>query len=141
MLSRRCCCVHWNTLHPVMAALVISMLTTPEGELAAGPPEILGLVCALRRQDHGQPYFCSDRWYGDFLADRRNNLGLALVSPRRLRNHPVTLPPKVAAAVVIANMIGTGVFTSLGFQLIDIQSAPVIMMLWLVGGVSALCGA
>ena len=38
-------------------------------------------------------------------------------------------------------MIGTGVFTSLGFQLIDIQSAPVIMILWLVGGVSALCGA
>ena len=38
-------------------------------------------------------------------------------------------------------MIGTGVFTSLGFQLIDIQSAPVIMMLWLVGGISALCGA
>ena len=30
----------------VMAALVISMLTTPEGKLAAGPPEILGLVCA-----------------------------------------------------------------------------------------------
>ena len=30
----------------VMASLVISMLTTPEGELAAGPPEILGLVCA-----------------------------------------------------------------------------------------------
>ena len=50
-------------------------------------------------------------------------------------------PPKVAAAVVIANMIGTGVFTSLGFQLIDIQSAPVIMALWLIGGVSALCGA
>ena len=38
-------------------------------------------------------------------------------------------------------MVGTGVFTSLGFQLIDIQSAPVILMLWLVGGVSALCGA
>ena len=38
-------------------------------------------------------------------------------------------------------MVGTGVFTSLGFQLIDIQSAPVIMLLWLVGGVSALCGA
>ncbi|MEK9655917.1 MAG: amino acid permease, partial [Halieaceae bacterium] len=50
-------------------------------------------------------------------------------------------PPKVAAAVVVANMVGTGVFTSLGFQLIDIQSAPVILMLWLVGGVSALCGA
>ena len=50
-------------------------------------------------------------------------------------------PPKVAAAVVIANMIGTGVFTSLGFQLVDIQSAPAIMMLWLIGGLSALCGA
>ena len=38
-------------------------------------------------------------------------------------------------------MIGTGVFTSLGFQLIEIQSAPVLLMLWLVGGLSALCGA
>ncbi|MDA7595168.1 amino acid permease [Luminiphilus sp.] len=50
-------------------------------------------------------------------------------------------PPNVAAAVVIANMIGTGVFTSLGFQLMDIQSAPVLIMLWVVGGISALCGA
>jgi len=38
-------------------------------------------------------------------------------------------------------MIGTGVFTSLGFQLLDIQSTPVLMMLWVVGGFSALCGA
>ena len=29
----------------VMAALVISMLTTPGGEFAAGLPELLGLVC------------------------------------------------------------------------------------------------
>ena len=38
-------------------------------------------------------------------------------------------------------MIGTGVFTSLGFQLVDIQSPPVILLLWIVGGISALCGA
>ena len=38
-------------------------------------------------------------------------------------------------------MIGTGVFTSLGFQLLEIQSAPVLMMLWVVGGLTALCGA
>jgi basic amino acid/polyamine antiporter, APA family len=44
-------------------------------------------------------------------------------------------------AVVIANMIGTGVFTSLGFQLLDIQSGFVIVMLWAVGGVAAVCGA
>ena len=44
-------------------------------------------------------------------------------------------------AVVIANMIGTGVFTSLGFQLLDIQSGFVILMLWAIGGLVALCGA
>jgi len=48
---------------------------------------------------------------------------------------------RTATAVVIANMIGTGVFTSLGFQLLDIQSGFVLMMLWIVGGLTALCGA
>ena len=46
-----------------------------------------------------------------------------------------------AGAVVVANMIGTGVFTSLGFQLLDIQSGFPLLMLWAVGGVVALCGA
>ena len=46
-----------------------------------------------------------------------------------------------ALAVVVANMIGTGVFTSLGYQVIDIQSGFVIMVLWALGGVAALCGA
>ena len=49
--------------------------------------------------------------------------------------------PSVAAAIVIANMIGTGVFTSLGFQLVEIQSVPVLLALWAVGGIAALCGA
>ncbi len=49
--------------------------------------------------------------------------------------------PATAVAVVVANMIGTGVFTSLGFQLLEIQSGFVILMLWAVGGVAALCGA
>lgn len=44
-------------------------------------------------------------------------------------------------AVVIANMIGTGVFTSLGFQLLDIRSGFVLLMLWAVGGIAAVCGA
>jgi APA family basic amino acid/polyamine antiporter len=44
-------------------------------------------------------------------------------------------------AVVIANMIGTGVFTSLGFQLLDIRSGCVFLLLWTLGGVAALCGA
>jgi APA family basic amino acid/polyamine antiporter len=44
-------------------------------------------------------------------------------------------------AVIMANMIGTGVFTSLGFQLADIHSGFVLIMLWVVGGLTALCGA
>ena len=44
-------------------------------------------------------------------------------------------------SVVVANMVGTGVFTSLGFQLLGIQSFFVLMMLWFVGGLTALCGA
>ena len=46
-----------------------------------------------------------------------------------------------ASSFVIASMIGTGVFTSLGFQLNDIQSIFPLIMLWIVGGVVALCGA
>ena len=38
-------------------------------------------------------------------------------------------------------MIGTGVFTSLGYQLVDIQSIFPLLMLWVVGGIVALCGA
>jgi len=49
--------------------------------------------------------------------------------------------PSTAMAVVIASMIGTGVFTSLGFQLVTIQSGFPLMMLWVIGGVTALCGA
>ncbi len=46
-----------------------------------------------------------------------------------------------AVAVVAANMIGTGVFTSLGFQLFSLTSGFAIVALWLVGGLAALCGA
>lgn len=38
-------------------------------------------------------------------------------------------------------MIGTGVFTSLGFQVGDLPSGFAIMALWAVGGICALCGA
>ena len=44
-------------------------------------------------------------------------------------------------AIVIANMVGTGVFTSLGFQLVDIQSGFVILVLWALGGLIAVSGA
>src|SRR6202045_2012173 len=46
-----------------------------------------------------------------------------------------------ACGIVIANIIGTGVFTSLGFQVADIRSGFPLLMLWIVGGIAALCGA
>lgn len=48
---------------------------------------------------------------------------------------------KTAAGLVIANMIGTGVFTSLGFQLIEVQNTWSILLLWTLGGGMALIGA
>ncbi|MDD5199468.1 MAG: amino acid permease [Terrimicrobiaceae bacterium] len=44
-------------------------------------------------------------------------------------------------SVVIANMVGTGIFTSLGFQVAVLPSAPVILLLWVMGAGFALCGA
>ncbi len=47
----------------------------------------------------------------------------------------------VAIALVIANMIGTGVFTSLGYQVGPIPSGFAILTLWFIGGIIALSGA
>jgi APA family basic amino acid/polyamine antiporter len=58
-----------------------------------------------------------------------------LQTPRR------TVGFLTACAIVIANIIGTGVFTSLGFQVTDIHSGFALLMLWIVGGIAALCGA
>jgi APA family basic amino acid/polyamine antiporter len=48
---------------------------------------------------------------------------------------------RTGVSIVIASMVGTGVFTSLGFQLLGIQSGFALLMLWAVGGLIALCGA
>jgi len=46
-----------------------------------------------------------------------------------------------ATALVIANVIGAGVFTTTGFQAADLGNPTIILCLWLVGGVLAYCGA
>lgn len=66
-----------------------------------------------------------------------------LVNTQTVKQTVSTWP---AAALVVSNMIGTGVFTSLGFQIDDFSpqltgSVFPLMMLWIVGGVLALCGA
>ena len=46
-----------------------------------------------------------------------------------------------AVSHVVANMVGTGVFTGLGFQLLSHQQAFTILALWIAGGFMAFLGA
>ena len=46
-----------------------------------------------------------------------------------------------ATALVIANMIGAGIFTTTGFQAADLRHPQLILALWVVGGLLALLGA
>ena len=67
----------------------------------------------------------------------------AVAEPRSVKSRPPkrTIGFITASSIVIANIIGTGIFTSLGFQLIDIQAGFPLLMLWIIGGIAALCGA
>lgn len=47
----------------------------------------------------------------------------------------------VTAAIVVANMIGTGVFTSTGYQAASLHDPVTIVLAWVLGGIAALCGA
>ena len=77
------------------------------------------------------------------------NLGIvdpemtAVAEPRSVKSRAPrrTIGFVTASSIVIANIIGTGIFTSLGFQLTDIQSGFPLLMLWIIGGITALCGA
>ncbi len=46
-----------------------------------------------------------------------------------------------ATALVIANMIGAGIFTTTGFQAADLRHPLIIFVLWVIGGTLALLGA
>jgi APA family basic amino acid/polyamine antiporter len=66
--------------------------------------------------------------------------GSAALPPSRLLEGGHSVSALVATAIVVADMIGVGVFTSLGFQVKDISSGFSILLLWGVGGLVALCG-
>lgn len=56
------------------------------------------------------------------------------------------LPPRTvgwtsATAVVVSNMVGAGVFTSLGLQATETHSGFALLFLWAIGGIVAFCGA
>ncbi|MEO0448312.1 MAG: amino acid permease, partial [Verrucomicrobiota bacterium] len=52
-----------------------------------------------------------------------------------------TLSLLSAIAITVASMVGTGVFTSLGFQVAGLPAGFPILAVWLVGGILSLCGA
>src|SRR5438034_5871437 len=56
-------------------------------------------------------------------------------------SNPHRISLLTATCIVIANMIGTGIFTSLGFQVGDLPSGFAIIAVWTVGGICAMCGA
>src|SRR5579862_3372323 len=59
-----------------------------------------------------------------------------------LGGRPVaTVSCVTATAIVVADMVGVGVFSSLGFQVKDITSGFSLLLLWIVGGIVAMCGA
>src|SRR5438270_969927 len=60
--------------------------------------------------------------------------------PRRLTAGAASVSVIVATAIVVADMVGVGVFTSLGFQVKDIPSGFSVLLLWVIGGIVALCG-
>ncbi len=46
-----------------------------------------------------------------------------------------------ATVLVIANMVGTGIFTTSGFIMAELGSPSALLLCWIAGGVFALCGA
>ncbi len=62
---------------------------------------------------------------------------------RHIMNPPASskIGTLAATALVVSSMVGTGVFTSLGYQVGDIPSGPGILLVWILGGLVALCGA
>lgn len=46
-----------------------------------------------------------------------------------------------ATALVVSNMIGTGIFTTSGFMVGDLGDPKLVLLVWLVGALFAICGA
>ena len=76
---------------------------------------------------------------------------MAYVGPLKSANTPISsekvavllrqLGLASATALVISNMVGSGIFTSTGFLAGDLGSVPVVLAIWVVGALCALAGA
>ncbi len=52
-----------------------------------------------------------------------------------------SLELRTSTLLVVASMVGTGVFTTTGLLVADIASNPAVLLCWGIGVVVALCGA
>jgi APA family basic amino acid/polyamine antiporter len=46
-----------------------------------------------------------------------------------------------ATNIVVANMIGAGIFTTSGLLLNDLYHPLIMLSLWIIGGIIAICGS
>lgn len=58
-----------------------------------------------------------------------------------MTSHRRYIDYRTAVLIVVANMIGTGVFTTLGLQAEAVPDGAALLLLWALGGLVALCGA
>src|SRR2546421_9150223 len=84
---------------------------------------------------HESRAWCPKAWT-DMAASETGSAAL----PGQLPRGGSSVSVIVATAIVVADMVGVCVFTSLGFQVKDIPSGFSILLLWAVGGIVALCG-
>ncbi len=75
---------------------------------------------------------------GDVMASSESS---GLVTGARPLGLPRRLGLGTATCVVVANMIGTGIFTTTGLMLARVESGWLVLLCWLIGGCVALCGA
>jgi APA family basic amino acid/polyamine antiporter len=55
--------------------------------------------------------------------------------------NPMGYSPAMAVYVVISSMVGVGVLTTSGYTVASVGSNQLMLLLWLIGGIVALCGA
>ncbi len=62
-------------------------------------------------------------------------------SERAESDPPASYGLATATWVVVAGMVGTGVLTMSGYTVLSVRSNQLMLFLWVVGGIVALCGA
>jgi len=75
-------------------------------------------------------YVCQNNLHENMIENKSNNFGLK----RKIGLTSATI-------LVIANMIGIGIFTTSGFVMEELHDPLAMLLCWFLGGLFALCGA